>query len=316
MSPAEIEERKERFRTEYSEELSKLAPEIVENPAFDEIIEYYLAPRAYEVGDYTWGSVRDKDDGPSRTPMLPSEVRIGVSKDGKKLTLMRVATPLKVSGSNFDAQQASISEVELNDDGTISYTDSDGELAPSNERGKKNLRTSYTTQKYDSDGNTIMSAYFQASTYVDRIYLNSIVQHIYDHQPGISQYGEFEGKRYSFYGDLERAYVITRDMKVNPADNRVDIIKPQPMPIGRPRMDISTSFRIADFNFEHPNRFSPYVINSACQSGENVDLSSPFVISFDSATPEKQKEYYQKVEEIQQKLPRSNSTSVEEGIVR
>ncbi len=300
MNVEEIEKRNQKFMSEYTPQLSSLDPEIIQNPAFKRIVEYYIAPMVYANGDYTWGYATDSQGYPKTTPQLQSDVSVEVSKDGKHLKVTRNPAPLNIPGKQFSTQQVSIIEVDLDEEGILNFTESSGSLEPSNNPESKNFHASYNNYKYDRNGNKILYGHLTTSTYVNRRALEGVVNHIFYHQPKFSSSFGIVEQRQSFSGDLERGFIVSRDM-VNPADNFISIMKPGVMMPGTRYIRPEKSHRIADLNTQYPDEFSPYVINAGTNIAM-VDYSSPYVIDASlnsTTTKEEYEEYCKKVCEIQ-----------------
>lgn len=297
-----MENLEEKFMQEQAEELSKLSPEITQNPAFRKTILPQLVRLVYpgENAAYSWPNRGDVDN--PRTLMQPRELSIYVSPDGKKFQVSRIATPHEVPGHEYKEEQGEIMDVGLSEEGDLTFTDSTGRLTTENDPQKKNLSTDYSYKQFDKKGNEIVRSDFVKTTYVDRQYGVKIGTHIGDHRPKFTKW-DIEEQNYAFYGDLKFARHISREM-ANPVVNYVKTTK-GPVRIGSRHVNFDDTFAYASYNGEHPEYFP---VEFASLGFSSKSVPSEFIRTYNS-TPEQCQAFDEKVKFLYQK-------AVEQGLIK
>lgn len=299
-----MSENAEKFIQEYSGEISKLDPEILQNPAFKRIIEHQIVRLAYpgEGVAYSW-STKDHDGNPKITQMQTWELGVYVFPDGKGLQVSRIATPLNISGVQYQEEQAEIMDIELSEEGDLTFTDSHGYLLPTNDKKEKNLRTNYSYQQFDKKGNQIVISDFCTTTYVDRGVGEKIGGYIGDHKPKFTKW-DIEEQKYSFYGELEFARHVRRDM-INPVVNYIKTKGPSHLSIGSRNLNYDDIFQLADYNGEHIEYF-PFETANIMLNSES--FSREFIWS-QKSTDQEARMFHEKVKWLYQK-------AVSEGLIK
>ena len=290
MSPSE------RFMVEYGGQLSKLDPGIIQNPAFKRLVEQHISKMIYADGvSYTWGTIRDPEtDEPAHTPMLPHEVSLKVSEDGKTLTVTRNATPFRRPGMNIAAMQAGTYKITLLEDGNLEFLDSNGYTMPNKGMSDDNFSAWYSYQQFDKKGNEIVRASFGKKTHLNLAEVSNIEKQIVGHCPKFSAWG-IDEQNFSFYGKVEYARHVRRNM-LDPATNYIQVKGKGDLIRDSHSLGFDETFTLLDFNGEHIERFPADV--DRCRQ----DTFSPEFIMSGHSTPEHQAMYERKHRELNEIL--------------